>query len=250
MPKYKSNFINRIEPDKENFQLSGLSYRFRNEGEKAIIDIDGAIGFDWEKWYEDKEQDTTATFIKQKLRSITANKIEVNVNSLGGDINDGLMINDLLKEHPSEVVTITRGLTASAGTIVMQGASAGKRLMSSNAKILVHNGLGFLFGWYNYNDLEPISDDLKKITDTIIDLYAKNGGKDRKEYEDLMNAFNGRGRWISATEALEFGLIDAIYEPGEEEEEDTQAVVNQNKELFKNQLELLKMKNLQALTLI
>lgn len=244
MPKYKSTFLNKIEqPEPEQseqvYQLSGLQFTFKNatNDDTAELDIDGAIGFDWMKWYEDEPQNDAVT-IKRALRDVKAKNLIVNINSLGGDVNDGLMIHDLLKER-GNVTTVIRGLTASAATVISQ---AGHRKMSANAKMLVHNGLGFLFGWYNPNQLNIVLDDLNAITDTIAGVYAKAGSKDKEYYRDLMNEFNGRGKWLSAEQALEAGLIDEIYEPGEEESETVQNTI----ENFQNELEQFRLKNMNA----
>lgn len=246
MPKYKSKFINAIEnhdnKSEMTYQLSGLQYTIKNAGtDTAEIDIDGAIGFDWMKWYDDEPQNDSVT-IKRALRDIKSKNIVVNINSLGGDVNDGLMIHDLLKEKNANVTTVIRGLTASAGTIVSQ---AGHRKMSANAKMLVHKGLGFLFGWFNANDLEPVVDDLTVISDLIAEVYAKAGSKDKEYYKDLMNEFNGRGRWLSASEALEAGLIDEIYEPGEDESKKEKETIDN----FKSQLETFQRMNMNAFLL-
>lgn len=198
----------------DSIYLNGLEFTFRNESDDtAVIDIDGAIGFDLMKYLEDEEQNT-AENIKNKLRKIQASEIIVNINSLGGVINDGLVIHDYLQEHEANVTTVIRGLTASAGTIVSQG---GYRKISANARILVHKAMAGMMGWFNTDDLETIIDDLNGLNDTISNLYETAGNKTADEYMDLMSEESGRGKWLSAEEAKEWGLVDEVYEPSDSE---------------------------------
>lgn len=217
--KNKILYVNRKEKPKDESKnkdcmyLNGLQFSFRNQEDTAVIDIDGAIGFDIQKWLEDEEQNTGQN-IKEKLRDIEASEIIVNINSLGGIVNDGLMIHDLLQEHESDVTTVVRGMTASAGTIVSQG---GYRKISSNSRLLVHKAMAGMLGWFNTNDLETVIQDLDGLNETVSGVYETMGNKSASEYLDLMNENNGRGRWLSADEAKDWGLVDEVYEPSDSE---------------------------------
>lgn len=197
-------------PQRENsLYMNGLQFSFVNMEDKAVIDIDGAIGFDIMKWLEDEPQNDAET-IKKMLRDITAPEIVVNINSPGGDVNDGLVIHDLLQEHPSKVTTVVRGLSASAATIISQ---AGYRKISKNSRILVHKPMAGMGGWFNVDDLQSVIDDLNGIEETILGVYVSAGTKTKEEYLELMSRNSGHGVWISADEALEWGLVDEVYEP-------------------------------------
>jgi ATP-dependent Clp protease protease subunit len=243
MRKYINHSPIPTEEPKE-LVMSGLRFQFRNEADEAIIDIDGAIGFDWMKWIDDQEQNDAET-IKRKLRGITANKIIVNINSLGGDVNDGIVIHDLLKESPAHVITDVKGMTASAGTII--SLAGNERRMSANAKYLAHVVSGFLFGWFNQFDLSPVFDDLDSLSDLVADMYVKAGTKSKKEYKDLMAEFNGRGRFLSAEQAKEWGFIDTVYEPGADEVEKANKVEQRNLNTMINSIQALRNREVEAL---
>lgn len=181
-----------------------------NDGETiAEIDINGIIGFDW--WASEDEQNTKEIMQEQlrEIRSLNASRIIVNISSLGGDVDHGLAIHDLLAANSAEVETNVIGMTASAATIIAQAGDV--RKMSDNALYLVHRA--WTMGMGNANDFEALAGDLVKLDDRISNIYAKRSGKTKEEFLDLMNESNGDGIWITADEAEEFGLIDEIVEP-------------------------------------
>jgi ATP-dependent Clp protease, protease subunit len=133
-------------------------------------------------------------------------RINVNISSFGGSLDDGVVIYDLLKNHKANVITNVYGFTASAATVI---ALAGKsRRMSENAMYLVHMPMVSAFG--NVNEISVVAEELQKITDQLIDLYKKETGMTRAEVKKLIGENNGNGIWITAKEAKEKGLIDEI----------------------------------------
>lgn len=196
-------------------QIPQLKISIRNQSdEEAVIDIDGDIGWSFDKWINGEEQTNTKEGIKKQLKAISeikSKKIIVNISSFGGFVDDGLAIHDMLAMHPAEIETRVTGLTASAATLPMQSANKGLRKMSDNALLLAHKSLFFAIG--NANDLQAALDDSKTVDERIANLYAKRSGKDVKVFQDLMNENNGDGKWIDAKQAKELGLIDEIIEP-------------------------------------
>lgn len=175
----------------------------------AEIDIDGVIGFDF--WSDDPEKNTKERMREQlkEVDAIQADKIIVNISSLGGDVDHGLAIHDLLANNSAEVETRVIGMTASAATIIAQAGDI--RTMSDNALYLVHRA--WTVGMGNANDFEALAKDLVKLDGRISNIYSKRSEKTEDDFMDLMNESNGDGIWISAEEAKEYGLIDSITEP-------------------------------------
>lgn len=191
-----------------NKKIPHLKINIRNQSEEtAIIDIDGEIG-----WFNEDGELNSARNIKNKLKeidSLEASKIQVNINSLGGFVDDGLAIHDVLARHDAEIETHVIGMTASAATIIAQAGD--KRFMSDNSLYLIHKAWGLVVG--NANDMLAQAEDLKAIDKRILNIYTKRSSKSSDQIEELMNANDGGGKWIDADEALEAGLIDSIFEP-------------------------------------
>lgn len=177
------------------------------KSEQAIIDIEGPIG---EDWFGDGDNTTKA--IRNKLKEIgelKAKKIIVNINSLGGSVNHGLGIHDVLAMHKAEIETNVTGMTASAATIIAQAGDT--RKMSDNALYLIHQPWSIFLS--NVKELEDNLADMKKVNDSLIRIYTKRSGQPESKIRELMDEANGNGKWIDAEEAKEMGLIDEVYEP-------------------------------------
>lgn len=181
------------------------------------IDIDGNIGpyWDWDEWKA--VLDNTYKGLKKKLKDVpqtASHTINVGIASLGGSLDDGLKMHDLLANHKATKITDIKGYCASASTIIAQSASKGKRRMSANAFYLIHQASGYL-SWANATEAESALEDLKRANQTIAELYARRSGKDVQVFIDLMAKNNGNGVWLTAQEAKEYGLVDEVYEPNE-----------------------------------
>jgi ATP-dependent Clp endopeptidase proteolytic subunit ClpP len=185
-------------------------FKLTNKADTLEIDIEGEIGVAYDWWTDTKG--TTKEEVSKKLKEIansTASKIIVNINSYGGDINHGISIHDALASHKAHVTTKVNGMTASAATVIAMAGD--RREMSSNALFLVHKASILAYG--NTNDIEVAMSDLEKVDNTIAAIYAKRTGKSESEVMEMMNRFEGRGEWLTAEEAKEFGFIDEIIEP-------------------------------------
>lgn len=164
------------------------------------IDIIGDIGEDW--W---TGEGITIDSVLGELRNVATPEIQLNINSLGGDVNHALSIHDVIKMHPAKVTAKITGMTASSGTIIAMAADEVE--MSENAFFLIHNVWTGVVG--NQHDFREKADELAKIDDVLINLYAKKTGKSSEEVHDLMKQED----WITAEEAEEFGFIDNKFEP-------------------------------------
>ena len=178
-----------------------------NSSGVATIDIEGVIGA---PDYSGSGKIATYDEFKSKvaeINSLNVRKVVVNIRSTGGDVNDALLIYDALK-GVRNVETICYGYTASAATIIAQAASTGNRKMSANGLYLIHQASTSADG--NANDLDAKADLLKKTDERIAAIYAAASGRPAEEFAELMGANAGKGKWLSAEEALAAGLIDQI----------------------------------------
>ncbi len=176
------------------------------------IDIEGVIGVS-EVAQFDEPQGRIATYgeFKKKveqIRNIRAPRVEVNIRSTGGEVNDALLIHDALVGLDAEVTTRCFGYVASAATIIAQAASIGRREISSNALYLIHNSVSC--GEGNARMLGETVALLKQTDRRIAELYARRSGRKVDVFEKLMGENGGNGRWLSPKEVLDAGLADRI----------------------------------------
>lgn len=235
MPNIK--FFNRnYNGDTPNIQPMKFDITNKDDGDTAIIDIDGFIGTDlFYEWLTGEKSPNTVEGLKEKLRAISAKKIIVNINSPGGDLNDGLVIKNLLESKNAEVITNLYGLSASAATAIHQGGS--KRRMAKNTSfMLIHRVMYGLMGYYNQNSLKSFVDDQETMDRNLILMYATGSNAAEQDIMQLMDAGEGYGKWIDADTALEMGFIDEIFEPENTEDTDTDHLEGDDKDDQQNSL--------------
>jgi ATP-dependent Clp protease protease subunit len=128
------------------------------------------------------------------------------INSPGGSVDSGFAIWDQIKLLSSPVYTLVTGLAASMGSLLSLVSGKGKRFATANSRIMIHQPLigGVIRG--QATDLEIQAKEMLKTRAQIVDVYVDATGKDRAIIEKAIN----RDNWMSADEALEFGLLDKI----------------------------------------
>ena len=134
------------------------------------------------------------------------------INSPGGSIDAGFAIWDQLKMIKCPVATLVTGLAASMGSILSLSASPKLRFATPNSRFMVHQPRlsGVIQG--QATDLEIQAREMLKTRRILIDLYVKSTGKNTAAIEKAID----RDMWMTAEEAKEFGMLDAIVNSYEE----------------------------------
>jgi ATP-dependent Clp protease, protease subunit len=128
------------------------------------------------------------------------------INSPGGSIDAGFAVWDQVKMITSPIITLVSGLAASMGSVLSLCASQGKRFATPNSRIMIHQPSisGPVTG--QATDLAIQAKEILKTREKLVDLYKEFTGKDQKEIEKALD----RDTWMTAQEALDFGLLDKI----------------------------------------
>jgi ATP-dependent Clp protease protease subunit len=146
----------------------------------------------------------TSQFVKDLRKYPEAKRINVYVNSPGGDVFAAAAIKNQLKAHPAEVHSFIDGLGASAAVGLAMGADVVH--MSRSALIMIHNPATRVEG--EVKDLEKGVEVLQKVKTTIVAIYQEKTGLP----EDKLAALMDEESWLTADEALSLGFIDKIVE--------------------------------------
>ena len=155
--------------------------------------------------------DTTASLIISQLLFLEGQDpdkdISLYINSPGGSVTAGLAIYDTMNYIKCDVSTICVGLAASMGAFLLSSGAKGKRLSLPNSEILIHQPLIMGNGITGQaTDIKIHSDNLLKTRSKLNNILSINTGKPLKEIEKDTD----RDNYMSAEEALEYGLIDKI----------------------------------------
>lgn len=129
------------------------------------------------------------------------------INSPGGSISAGMAIYDTMQYIKCDVQTICMGMAASMGAFLLAGGTKGKRFALPNSEILIHQPLMHGLGG-QATEIEIAANQIIKTKKKMNEMLANFTGKD---YETLVKATD-RDNWMTAQEALDFGLIDKVIE--------------------------------------
>jgi ATP-dependent Clp protease protease subunit len=128
------------------------------------------------------------------------------INSPGGSVTAGMAIYDTMQHIKSEVITICVGLAASMGAFLLAAGAPGKRMALPHARIMIHQPLGGARG--QATDIEIEAKEVVRIKHTLNEMLAKHTGKTLEEIERDTD----RDNFMSAQQAMEYGLIDRVIE--------------------------------------
>lgn len=151
--------------------------------------------------------ETTANIVISELLyldSINNKDISLYINSPGGSVNAGLAIYDTMNFIKSDVSTIAVGMAASMASFLLASGKKGKRYALPNSEIMIHEVLGGTEGQATVIKIQ--ADRILKLRDKMNSLLAKHTGKTVAR----INKDTERDNFMSAIEALEYGLIDKV----------------------------------------
>lgn len=138
--------------------------------------------------------------------------VNLYINSPGGSVTSGLAIYDTMQYIRPDVVTICMGQAASMGAILLAAGAQGKRYALPSSRVLVHQPWGGVSG--QATDIGIQTREIVRLKKMLISYFAQHTGKDNKEVEKDME----RDRFMSAVEAVEYGVVDEVFTRSEDEQ--------------------------------
>ena len=151
---------------------------------------------------------TSASVVVAQLLFLEADDpskdIHLYINSPGGEITSGMAIYDTMQYIKCDVSTICIGMAASMGAFLLAGGTKGKRLALPNAEIMIHQPSGGSQG--QATEIEIAAKHILKVKENMNRILSENTGK---PFEQVAQDTD-RDNWMSAQEAVEYGLIDSV----------------------------------------
>ncbi|MGI6326870.1 MAG: ATP-dependent Clp endopeptidase proteolytic subunit ClpP [Saccharofermentanales bacterium] len=158
----------------------------------------------------DAVNSVTASLITAQLLFLEAEDpdkdIQFYINSPGGEVTSGLMIYDTMQYIKADVQTICMGMAASMGAVLLAAGTRGKRFALPNAEIMIHQPSGGVQG--QATDIRIAADHIQKMKDRLNRILTERTGQPF----DRVALDTERDNWMSAQEAIEYGIIDQIME--------------------------------------
>lgn len=181
-------------------QPGTITVQANADGETGEILIYDVIGFD------PFGDSITAKDFAQQVKDLgDVARINVRINSSGGDVFDGMAIYNLLVRHPAQIIVDVDGIAASIASVI---AMAGNVIrMPQNSTMMIHDAFGIVIG--NEKDMREFADILSKMDGQIAGVYARRSKLSDAEARTLMDD----GTLFTGSEAVEAGLADELTEP-------------------------------------
>ena len=155
-------------------------------------------------------EETSGAIISQLLAhdKVSERDVTLLINSPGGNCLDGYGIIDIMDYIKPDVSTVCVGKAASMAAIILAAGAPGKRFIARNAEVMIHQPLGGIHG--QASDISRMCEHITKTKDNIIAFLAQRTGNSKKKLIADMD----RDYWMSASEAVKYGLADKILKGG------------------------------------
>ncbi len=132
--------------------------------------------------------------------------IHLYINSPGGSVSAGMSIYDTMQYVKPDISTMCLGQAASMGALLLSGGAPGKRFCLPHARIMIHQPLGGFQG--QASDIDIHAREILRVRDRLNDVLVKHTGQPIERIREDTD----RDRFMSGTEAVEYGLIDKVLE--------------------------------------
>ena len=181
-----------------------------NRGGERSYDIFSRLLNDRIIMLSDEVNDTTASLVVAQLLYLESQDpdkdISFYINSPGGSVTAGMAIYDTMNYIKPDVSTICVGLAASMGAFLLSSGAKGKRFALPNSEIMIHQPLGGAKG--QASDIKIHADWILKTRDKLNHILVENTGKPL----EVIERDTDRDNFMSAEDALAYGLIDKVYD--------------------------------------
>ena len=168
-------------------------YNIQNKaGETADIYIFDEIG----------TYGVTAQDFISEIKGLKDMPINLRINSLGGDVFDGMAMYNVIKRREAKTTVYIEGIAASIATIIALGAD--EVIMAENSLFMIHNAWGGTSG--EAKDMRKTAETLDKISSELTEIYVKKTGLSFEAISEMMD----EETWLNAQEAFNLGFIDTI----------------------------------------
>ena len=179
-----------------------------NRGERSY-DIFSRLLNDRIIFLADEVNDTTASLVVAQMLFLEAQDPDKDIffyiNSPGGSVTAGMAIYDTMNFIKCDVSTICIGMAASMGAFLLSSGTKGKRFALPHSEIMIHQPLGGAKG--QATDIEIQAKQILRIKAQLNEILAQNTGKPL----EIIEKDTDRDNYMTAQEALEYGLIDKIF---------------------------------------
>ncbi len=180
---------------------SMLQFKNATDSEVDLYFYGNIVSNWWGAWDNTDQYPDT---IKRFLNSANGRKINIHINSGGGNVFAGIAIFNMIKNYSGETVCYIDGLAASIASVI--ALASDRVIMRQGSCFMIHKPSCYLEGQYDTNDLVKVAENLDAIQRCIVDIY-KNHIKDSTNIDDVVELMN-KETWFTSEEAAEYFNIE------------------------------------------
>jgi ATP-dependent Clp protease protease subunit len=174
------------------------------------MDIFSRLMMDRLLWVAGGVDDNMSTIVQAQLMfldSVNKDDITMHVDSPGGSVKSGLSMVDVMEYIKCDIITVNTGMAASMGSVLLGAGTKGKRKSLRHSRVMLHQSSGGFRG--NIQDAEIDWKEWQLVNEELFILLGKYCDKTPEQVkEDASRDF-----WLSADEAVKYGIIDSIVKP-------------------------------------
>ena len=142
---------------------------------------------------------------KEALQSVkNCNRLELHLNSIGGDASVGLAIHNLLKEENKHITCVVDGLAASAAFTIM--CAADEVQVYPGSIMMCHDVMSFMYGYYNNDELKKVENGNEAFNNSVANIYAVKSGLSVTQIRNMMK----KEKWMVGQEAIDLGFANTL----------------------------------------
>ncbi|MBR5202377.1 MAG: Clp protease ClpP [Clostridia bacterium] len=142
---------------------------------------------------------------KEALQSVkNCNRLELHLNSIGGDATVGLAIHNLLREENKHITCVVDGLAASAAFTIM--CAADEVQVYPGSIMMCHDVMSFLYGYYNNEELKKVENSNEAFNNSAANIYADKSGMSVQQIRNMMK----KEKWMVGQEAIDLGFANTL----------------------------------------
>lgn len=181
-------------------------FNVQNIGERAELYIYDQIGKDWwdDSGISDKE------FV-DALKNVKGKPLDVHINSIGGNVFEGIAIYNAIKQHDAEVNIYIDGLAASIASVI--ACASDNVYLANGASIMIHDVSAGIYARGTTDDIKKAYErtmaSMENAKESILNIYEEKTGKDRAYLQNLMNGDN----YFRGQDAIDLGIASEIIDP-------------------------------------
>jgi len=177
----------------------------------AVMSVFDRLMMDRLLWVAGPVNDRMSTIVQAQLLFLSQQDskkaITMHIDSPGGSVKSGLSMVDVMHYIPNPIATINTGMAASMGSVLLGAGTKGMRSSLRFSKTMLHQSSGGAMG--NIQDARITMNEWEKINKTLFELLGEYCGKTAEQVTNDAQ----RDLWLSADEALAYGIIDEVIKP-------------------------------------